>query len=142
MAHGSVLAYMVQPARNSRPKACEARRIRLVSAWPVQSWPVTTLFSASSRIAPALSTSSAPKGWLPCSRERPATAMAARNSSRSFASIVFPVSALLLALKRLGQRRGLGDGLPRRQHQRHDGEHIRQHPRDIGGQRNAERLYP
>src|SRR5579859_7037209 len=93
-------------------------------------------------MAPAASTSSAPNGWLLCLRERAATAMAARNSSRSFASMVFLISALLLALKRLGQRRGLGDGLARRQHQRHDGEHIRQHPRDIGGQRNAERLYP
>src|SRR3954468_15604585 len=45
---GSVLVYMVQPVSSSRGKRREARVIRLHSAWPVASRPVTTVFPASS----------------------------------------------------------------------------------------------
>src|SRR4051794_37501913 len=83
IAHGSVLVYTAADARTSALSSAHARRTKLVSAWPVQSPVVTTLFSASTKTFPSASASSAPKGWLPCSRDRRATSMARRISSVS-----------------------------------------------------------
>jgi hypothetical protein len=47
MGQGSVLAYTLQPAKKSDVNWRDANRIRFVTAWPVQSGPVTTVFSAS-----------------------------------------------------------------------------------------------
>nr|WP_246137592.1 hypothetical protein [Myxococcus llanfairpwllgwyngyllgogerychwyrndrobwllllantysiliogogogochensis] len=75
MAHGSVLAYIVQPARTSGVKRFVASRIRLDSAWPVQSRCVATVFSPSSSTCPWASTSTAPKGWSPRALARRAASM-------------------------------------------------------------------
>jgi DNA-binding Lrp family transcriptional regulator len=84
IAHGSVLVYSVQPCRNSGSKRSLATRTTLVSAWPVQSRPVTTVFSLSTTTLPAASTKSAPKGWFPLSRACWARSMAASRYRPSF----------------------------------------------------------
>ena len=83
MAHGSVLVYSVHRSRKSGSNRALAMRIRFVSAWAVTSLSVRTVFSASRTTFPLWSTSSAPKGWLPCSRACRASSIARRRCCRS-----------------------------------------------------------
>src|SRR5699024_3770333 len=58
----------------------EAFRTRLVSAWSVTSFSVTTVFAASSAIEPSGATWMAPKAWLPWVRASADTWIARRRS--------------------------------------------------------------
>src|SRR5512136_538377 len=62
MGHGSVLVYSVQRDNTFAENCREARRIKLSSAWPVQSCSELTVFSASSSTLPRSPASTAPKG--------------------------------------------------------------------------------
>ena len=60
-----------------------ATTLQMGGAAPVASLAVLTVFSAVSRILPFSSASSAPKGWLPCSRALAAREMAVRKPAFS-----------------------------------------------------------
>src|SRR5262244_2583397 len=86
MAHGSQLAYSVVRASTSGVMRGEALRMRLISAWPVQSRSVTAVFSSSSSASPCALTRTAPNGPFPRSTARRATSNERR---RYFASVSF-----------------------------------------------------